>query len=260
MELSWVVSATRKVKITKTTTKYTFTLLWKSHQIFPCLWASHSWYPGFPGFSVGKESACDAGDAGLNPGSGRSPGEGKERHPLQYSRAFLVAQMVVENPPAMQETWVQSLGWDDPLEKGMATHSSILAWRIPWTEEPGRLQSMGSQRVGHDWETFILSTSSPLLRDTQKFWRNTHREPATNVSCVKPAILVQGLLCLLGVLQVPFEHIGAPDADLYRSWDEMVTTENAATNTNSCLSSFFFPFHLDSFDAFHYSMRNTGLP
>ena len=52
--------------------------------------------------------------------------------------------------PAMQETWVQSLGWEDPLKKGMATHSSILAWRIPWTEEPGRLQSMGSQRVGHD--------------------------------------------------------------------------------------------------------------
>ena len=55
-----------------------------------------------------------------------------------------------KNLLAMQETWVQSLGWEDPLEKGMATHSSILAWRIPWTEEPGGLQSMGSQRVGHD--------------------------------------------------------------------------------------------------------------
>ena len=62
---------------------------------------------------------------------------------------FLVAQMV-KNRTAMQETWVQSLGWKDPLEKGMATHSSILAWRIPWTEEPGALQSVGSQRVGHD--------------------------------------------------------------------------------------------------------------
>ena len=50
---------------------------------------------------------------------------------------------MVKNPPAMQETWVPSLGWEDPLEKGMATHSSALAWRIPWTEEPGRLQSMG---------------------------------------------------------------------------------------------------------------------
>ena len=56
----------------------------------------------------------------------------------------------VKNPPAMQETWVQSLGWEDPLEKGMATHSSFLAWIISWTEEPGWLQSMGSQRVRHD--------------------------------------------------------------------------------------------------------------
>ena len=53
---------------------------------------------------------------------------------------------VVENPPAMQETWVLSLGWKDPLEKGMATHSRILAWKISWTEEPGKLQSTGSQR------------------------------------------------------------------------------------------------------------------
>ena len=57
---------------------------------------------------------------------------------------------LVKNLPAMQETQVQSLGWEDPLEKGMATHSSILAWRVPWTEEPGGLQSIGSQGVGHD--------------------------------------------------------------------------------------------------------------
>ena len=63
--------------------------------------------------------------------------------------ASLVAQMV-NNLPAMQETQAQSLGQDDPLEKGMAMHSSILAWRIPWTKEPGGLQSMGSQRVGHN--------------------------------------------------------------------------------------------------------------
>ena len=56
----------------------------------------------------------------------------------------------VKNPPAIRESWVQSLGWEDPLEKGTATHSSILAWRIPWTEEPDGLQSMGSQRVGHE--------------------------------------------------------------------------------------------------------------
>ena len=63
--------------------------------------------------------------------------------------ASLVVQMVKRLSP-MQETWVQSLGWEDPLEKEMETHSSTLAWKIPWTEEPGRLQSMGSQRVGHD--------------------------------------------------------------------------------------------------------------
>ena len=62
--------------------------------------------------------------------------------------ASLVFQLV-KNLPALQETWVRSPGWEDPLEKEMATHSSILAWRIPWTEEPGGLQSVGSQRVGH---------------------------------------------------------------------------------------------------------------
>ena len=67
----------------------------------------------------------------------------------KYYRAFLIAQSV-KNLPAVQETWVRSLGWEDPLEKEMATHSSILAWEIPWIEEPDRLQSMGSQRVGHD--------------------------------------------------------------------------------------------------------------
>ena len=67
----------------------------------------------------------------------------------------LVAQ-IVKSLPAMQETWVQSLGWEDPLEKKMATHSSILAWEIPWMEEPGWLQSMGSQRVRHDWTTSLL--------------------------------------------------------------------------------------------------------
>ena len=68
---------------------------------------------------------------------------------LSDSRASLVAQRV-KRLPVMQETWVQSPGQEDPLEKEMATHSSTLAWKIPWTVEPGRLQSMGSQRVRHD--------------------------------------------------------------------------------------------------------------
>jgi len=85
-----------------------------------------SW--GFPGSSAGKESTCNAGDPSSIPGSGRFPGEGIV-YPLQHSWASLVAQMV-KNPPAMQETWVQSLGWEDPLEECLATHSSILAWRV----------------------------------------------------------------------------------------------------------------------------------
>ena len=64
-------------------------------------------------------------------------------------KSSLVAQ-TEKNLPAMQETWLRSLGQEDPLEKGMATHSSILAWRIPWTEEPGRLLPMGSQRIGYN--------------------------------------------------------------------------------------------------------------
>ena len=97
---------------------------------------------GFPDRSVGKESACNAGDPALIPGLGRSAGEGIG-YSLQYW-ASLVAQLV-KNPPAMRETGVQSLGWEDPLEKRKATHSSLLAWRIPRT-----IETMGSQRVGRD--------------------------------------------------------------------------------------------------------------
>ena len=93
----------------------------------------------FPGSSAGKKSTCNAGDPSWITGSGRSPEEG-------------VAQMV-KNLPPVWDTWVQSLVWEDPLEEGIATHSSILAWRLPWTEEPGRLQPMGLQRIGHEWVT-----------------------------------------------------------------------------------------------------------
>ena len=86
---------------------------------------------GFPDSSVGKESSCNEGDPSSIPGSGRSAGKGIG-YSLPYSWASLVAQLV-KNLPAMQKTWVQSLGWEDPLEKGKAIHSSILAWRIPWT-------------------------------------------------------------------------------------------------------------------------------
>ena len=97
---------------------------------------------GFLESSIDKESACNAGDPGSIPGSGRAPGEGVG-YPLQYSWASPVAQLV-KNPPAMRETWVQSLGREDPLEKGKAPHSNILALIIPWT-----IQVSGVARVGH---------------------------------------------------------------------------------------------------------------
>ena len=75
-------------------------------------------------------------------------------------RTSLVAQKV-KHLPTMRETWVWSLGQEDPLEKKMATHSSTLAWKIPWIEEPGRLQSIGPQRVGHDWATSLLPVPNP---------------------------------------------------------------------------------------------------
>ena len=84
---------------------------------------------GFPGSSAGEESAGNTGGCSLIPGSGRYPRE-RIGYPLQYSWASLVVHLV-KNPPAMWETWVQSLGWEDRLEKGMATHSRILAWRVP---------------------------------------------------------------------------------------------------------------------------------
>ena len=87
-------------------------------------------------------------------------------------KASLLAQMV-KNLPAMQEIWVQSLGQEDPLEKGMAIHSTILAilaWRNPWTEEPGRLQSMGSQRIRQDWATNTITFLIMLIIDLLCFW------------------------------------------------------------------------------------------
>ena len=99
---------------------------------------------GFPDSSVGKESACSAGNPGSIPGLERFPGEGLG-YPLQYSWTSLVAQLV-KNLPAVWETWVQPLGWEDPLEKGKATHSCILAWRIPWTVGHQAPPSMGFSR------------------------------------------------------------------------------------------------------------------
>ena len=105
----------------------------------------------FPDSSVGKESACSAGDPSSIPGSGRSPWEGIG-YPLQYSYASLVAQLI-KSSPATRETWVRSLGREDPLEKGTATHSSTLTWRILWTIPWGR------KDLAHDCVTFTFTLS-----------------------------------------------------------------------------------------------------
>ena len=135
---------------------------------------------GFVGGASDKEPAFNAediADAGLIPGLGRSLGGG-QGNPLQFgcldnpmdTGAWqATVHWVAKNwtwlkplLPAMWEIQFLSLGQEDPLEKEMATQSSILAWRIPWTEEPGGLQSTGSQRVGHDWATSLHFTSKPL--------------------------------------------------------------------------------------------------
>ena len=122
----------------------------------------------FVNSSVAKESTCNAGDPGSIPGSGRSAGE-EIGYPFQYSWASLVAQLV-KNPPAKWKTWVRSLGWEDPLEKGKATPSSILAWRIPRT-----VQSMGSQRVGRNWATFAALWSYRFLPFSTLFWKHVSK-------------------------------------------------------------------------------------
>ena len=138
--------------------------------------APTSW--GFPGGSEVKASACNAGDLGSIPGLGRSPGEGNG-NPLQYSclknpmdggtwwatvhgvaksrtrlkRLSSSSSSASGEEPVQEtsETWVRSLGQEDPLEEEMATHSNILAWSLSEREEPGGLQSTGSQRVRHEW-------------------------------------------------------------------------------------------------------------
>ena len=104
---------------------------------------------------------------------------------------------MVKNLPAMWETWVWSLGWEDPLEKGMATHSSTLAWRISWTEEPVHgLQSILLQRVGHDWMTF---TKSILYSDFLQFLPSIL---FLSQDTIKDSIFIVSCLSSLGLLAV----------------------------------------------------------
>ena len=113
----------------------------------------------FPGSSAGKQSTCNAGDPWLSPWSGRSPGEGAG-YPLQYSWASLTAQSV-KNLPAIWETWVQSLGWEDPLEENMAAHSDICAWRITVDGEAW-------------WATVHVVTESDTPKHSSRIHTHTH--------------------------------------------------------------------------------------
>ena len=127
---------------------------------------------GFPGSSAGKESACNAGDPSSIPGSGRSPRK-RIGYPLQFSWASLVAEMT-KNPPAMWATWVLSLGREDPPEKGMATHSSILAWKIhdrgaQWSTVHW-VYTAQSQTQGH----YQLFSKQELLATSLQFQISSH--------------------------------------------------------------------------------------
>ena len=102
-----------------------------------------------------------------------------------------MAAQMVKNLPAMQETWIQSLGWEDPQGNGMATHSSILSWGIPWTEEPGGLQSIGLQRVGHDW---VTNTNFYTLRlNMLTCMKCIYRECSENRSAMSDSLRPHGL-------------------------------------------------------------------
>ena len=137
-------------------------------------------------------------------------------------RASLVAQ-TVKSPPAMQVTRVQFLGQEDPLEKGMATHSSVLVWRIPWTEEPGGLQSMGSKRVGHDWVTstfpfylfYIWQCASLHLFLVRLFTvvnYTLHKIYHMNHTCVYSSVAVSNAITLGNIKSLfePFSSIMPP--------------------------------------------------
>ena len=125
--------------------------------------------------------------------------------------ASMVAQLV-KNPPAMWETWVRSLGWKDPLEMGVSTHSSILAWRIPWVEEPGRLQSMGSQRVRHDRVT--LKNKQKNLQFNLVLIQGSSNSfvlfPCISIKVLLWLNLPFSVLCALNALQAPWLLIFTP--------------------------------------------------
>ena len=148
---------------------------------------------GFPCGLAGKESTCNAGDLGLIPGFERSPGEGTG-YPLQYSSASPVAQLV-KNSLAVQEIWVQSLGWEDPLEKVIATYSNILAWRIPLTVQSLTIYSW-THPVFKDETPFFFftstSSSGTLILCHLFFWVFYYLSLQNLHSLLQPPLLRKG--------------------------------------------------------------------
>ena len=136
----------------------------------------------------------------------------------------LVAQ-TVKNLPTMQETQVQSLGREDPLEKRKATHSSILAWRIPWTEEPDKLQSTGSQRVGHDWATNISGQVNYDFSTTKAWFLCLPIPPRWNILADSHQV---GLKVFFKVskINLPFLIIFILWIKVQRYWDSLHTLIN----------------------------------
>ena len=137
-------------------------------QLFETLWTVTHQAPRSMGFSRQEywsrlpwPSPGDLPNQGWNQGLLHwQAGSLHYHHPGSPTYNTSLAARMVKHLPTMRETWVQSLGWEDLLEKEMATHSSLFAWKTPRTEEPGRLQSMGSQRVGHDWTTSLTHSNS----------------------------------------------------------------------------------------------------
>ena len=119
-------------------------------------------------------------------------------------QASLVAQMV-KNPPAMWGTWVRCLGWEDPLEKVMATHSSILAWRIPWTEESGSLQSIGSQKVRHNWEIFTFTQYPFFFKHKNFFPYLSPTLSLENIYTIQQCTQVNDISCTTSVARCDHE-------------------------------------------------------
>ena len=148
---------------------------------------------------------------------------------LWSSRASLVAQLV-KNLYAVQETQVWSLGGEDPLEKGMATHSNILAWRTPWTEEPGGLRTTGSQRVGHDWLSYTFTFHFAVVPSNHEF-NSLHGELSLCLWFALGRQLSQQFwikvpVCFLGLLQ---PHVNMPGLALWKTTDTQFSHQPHST-------------------------------